>query len=178
MAETEADAFAESLAAARTQSGESLTELSRRSPVLVVFLRHAGCPFCRQALADLAERRQAITSAGAQIALVHMQSDADAARLFASYGLSDVPRISDPGQALYRAFQLPRGTAAQVAGPNVWSAGLRSLLSGNLPGIPSADVWQMPGAFLIKDGQVLRSFRAATSADRPDYVDLATCPVK
>lgn len=173
--ESQVEIAPEALARVRTQSGESLADLSRRAPVLVVFLRHSGCLFCREALADLAEQRQVISAAGAVIALVHMQPDADAAKLFARYGLEDVSRISDPGQELYRAFQLPRGNLAQVAGPRVWGTGLKSLLSGNLPGVPSADVLQMPGVFLVQDGRVLRSFRHATSGDRPDYVNLATC---
>ena len=177
MNETEIDIPVATLASAKTQTGESLADLSRSAPVLLVFLRHSGCPFCRQTLADLSEKRQAIEASGTRIVLVHMQSDADAAKLFAGYGLADVSRISDPGQELYRAFQRSRGSLAQVTGPRVWGAGLKSLLSGNLPGIPSADVLQMPGVFLVRDGRVLRSFRHATSGDRPDYVDLATCPI-
>jgi len=174
--ESEFEIAPEALERARTQSGESLADLSRRAPVLVVFLRHSGCTFCRQALADVAANRQAISSAGAQIALVHMQTEAEAAKLFASYRLDDLPRISDPAQELYRAFQLPRGSLTEVMGPGVWGAGLKSLISGHLPGIPSADVLQMPGVFLIYNGRVLRSFRHATSGDRPDYAVLATCP--
>ncbi len=176
MKSTELEIAPEVLSGAKAQTGESLAELSRRAPVLVVFLRHSGCSFCRQALADISEKRQAIAAAGVQIALVHMQSDAEAVTFFARYHLDDLPRISDPARALYRAFQLPRGSLAQVTGPGVWGAGLKSLLSGNLPGIPSADVRQLPGVFLVSDGRVLRSFRHATSGDRPDYVDLATCP--
>ena len=162
----------------RTQWGETLLEMSRRAPVLVVFLRHAGWTFCRQALADIAARRQAISTAGAQIALVHMEPEADAKKLFANFHVDDLPRISDPTQELYRAFQLRRGGLSDVMGPGVWGAGFKSLLAGHLPGIPSADVMQLPGVFLLHNGSVLRSFRHATSGDRPDYVDLATCPVK
>ena len=39
---------------ARTQQGSTLLELSKQAPVLLVFLRHTGCTFCREALADLA----------------------------------------------------------------------------------------------------------------------------
>lgn len=159
----------------RTNAGETLQELSQRSPVLVVFLRHAGCPFCRQALADLSEHRGEIASAGTSLVLVHMTSDAAAEKLFAAYGLQDVPRISDPEQRLYAAFGLSRGGLLQVAGPSVWLPGLKSLLSGNVPGIPSGDVRQMPGAFLLQNGRILRAFRPANSAERPDYCALATC---
>ena len=40
-----------------TDQGESLLELSQSSPRLVVFLRHAGCIFCRESLADLRDRQ-------------------------------------------------------------------------------------------------------------------------
>jgi hypothetical protein len=35
------------------------------------------------------------------------------------------------------------------------------------------DGFQMPGIFLLFHGEVLRSYRHQTAADRPDYVDLA-----
>lgn len=173
MTMSECEISESALSQAQTQSGETLSELSRRGPVLVVFLRHSGCTFCRQALADLAACRQAITAAGVTIALVHMDTDAAAAVLFAKYGLQDVPRISDPAQDLYRAFHLARGGVSQVVGTRVWGTGLKSLLAGHLPGVPVGDVWQMPGVFLVHNGRVLRAFRHATSGDRPDYVALA-----
>jgi hypothetical protein len=50
---------------ARCQNGESLLSLSRRRPQLVVCLRHLGCTFCRESLADLARLRSEIESTGA-----------------------------------------------------------------------------------------------------------------
>jgi hypothetical protein len=32
----------------------------------------------------------------------------------------------------------------------------------------------MPGAFLVRDGQLLKSFRHKLVSDRPDYLALAT----
>jgi peroxiredoxin len=162
---------------ARTQGNQSLAELSRQQPQLVVFLRHAGCTFCRQALDDLAKNRKAITADGTGIVLVHMEPDTIAAELFAHYGLADLPRISDPERRLYQAVGLARGGMLQVAGPDVWLPGLASLLTGHLPGIPTADVLQMPGAFLIQDGKIIRAYRNKTSAERVDYCELAAKPV-
>ena len=34
----------------RTESGKTLLELLDESPLLLVFLRHFGCSFCRQTL--------------------------------------------------------------------------------------------------------------------------------
>lgn len=166
---------AEVLQSARTQTGESLGELSGKSPVLVVFLRHCGCTFAREALADISAQRAAITAAGTAIVVVHMQTDDEARDLFSRYGLSDVLRISDPQQTLYQAFEVARGSLWQVAGPGMWWRAVGSLLKGHLIGVPNADVFQLPGAFLIHNGQIINAFRGKNSSDRPDYTQLAQC---
>lgn len=164
------------LAAAVTNSGENLAELSRGAPLLVVFLRHSGCPFCREALADIAQHRGAIQKAGVGIVLVHMFADEFAADYFAKYGLADLPRISDPDCRLYREFGLQRGTHGQVAGPRVWWRGLvATIIKRHGVGRIIGDVLQMPGAFVVHDGEIVRTFEYETSADRPDYAEFATC---
>jgi len=35
------------------------------------------------------------------------------------------------------------------------------------------DGFRMPGAFLVSSGRVVHTYRHATAADRPDYVELA-----
>lgn len=167
----------EILSAARTQTGESLDELNRRSPVLVVFLRHCGCAFAREALDDVAAQRLAISDSGTAIVLVHMQAERDAAELFKKYHVDDLPRISDPEQKLYQAFEVGRGSLWQVAGPGMWWRAVTALVSGHLPGVPNADVYQLPGAFLIHNGAIISAFRAQSSADRPDYTQVAQCPL-
>ena len=166
----------ELLDASRTQSGESLGELSRRSPVLVVFLRHCGCTFAREALDDVARQRAAITAAGVQIVVVHMQTEEEARVLFTRYGLADVLRISDPEQKLYQAFELQRGSYWQVMGPKSILRAIVSLGKGHMAAVPTADIFQLPGAFLIENGQMLNAFRAQTSSDRPDYAEIASAP--
>lgn len=152
-----------------------LLERSRRQPLLVVFLRHSGCPFCRQALADLQQQRAAIEGVGTAIVLVHMMAaPSEATAFFRAYGLDDVLAIADPEQQLYRQFEIARGRAGQFLGPAVWWRGLVcTLKEGHLPGKPQGDLSQLAGVFLIRDGEILKEFRHATSADRPDYAALA-----
>ena len=50
---------------------------------MLVFLRHFGCTFCRETLADVARHRDAIAATGAQVAFVHMSRPAEADRWFA-----------------------------------------------------------------------------------------------
>jgi len=157
-----------------SQHGQTLDELSRSQPLLVVCLRHGGCAFCREALSDVSQNRAAIEQVGTSIALVHMMSDAVAAKLFEKYDLDNLPRVSDPERQLYRAFRFKRGSIWAVMGPRVWWSGFRTtLLGGHVPGKPVGDVMQLPGALLLVDGEVRRSFHAETSADKPDYVQLS-----
>jgi hypothetical protein len=167
--------IAEALRSIRAHSGESLFELSRESALLVVFLRHGGCPFCRETLDRLKSQREEVEQAGVRPALVHMMSEEQAAQLFKNYGLDDLPRVSDPGQALFKALALHRGTTLDVMGPKVWWAGFKSvLLRGHRPGRPAGDVFQLGGAFLIRNGETIAAHRNRTSYEQPDFAALAT----
>ncbi len=167
------------LTAAVVNTGENLADLSRKRPLLVVFLRHSGCPFCREALSEIAESRRRIETAGVGIVLVHMFGEEFAAEYFAKYGLADVPRISDPQCELYSEFGLQRGSHRQVAGPAVWWRGLKAtIFKRHGVGRIIGDVLQMPGAFIVQDGQIIRTFDYKTSADRPDYCEFATSDLR
>ncbi len=164
--------------AAIDQRGVSLLEHSESAPTLVLFLRHAGCTFCREALADLRDRRDSFSSAGTRLALVHMGEDRAAGEFFAGYGLGDTPRFSDPHCRLYRSFGLSRGSLLQLFGPSVWWRGVMAgLFGGHGVGRLAGDGFQMPGAFVVYRGRIVKAFKHRTAADRPDYAELATCPM-
>jgi hypothetical protein len=159
---------------ATSQRGVTLAELSSQNPTLVVFLRHIGCTFCREALSDLAKRRSDLESHGVNLALVHMSEIPQAAQFFARYGLESAHHFSDPTCTLYRAFGLRRGTILQLFGPRVWLRGMiAGLLNRHGLGPVTGDGFRMPGVFLLEGGKVVSAFRAATAADRPDYLSIA-----
>lgn len=167
--------LAGALTRATDQHGRSLDSLSHEAPQLVVFLRHFGCTFCREALADVAAVRDRLEAAGARIALVHMAADSQARAFFERHGLSDVARVSDPERRLYRAFELGRGRLSQLFGAQVWWRGLRAgVLDGHGVGALVGDGFQMPGAFLVHEGRIVRRFVHDSAADRPDYCALVS----
>jgi len=73
--------------------------------------------------------------------------------------------IADPGQALYRAFGLARGTVAQVAGPSVWLPTIKSLLKGNGGSRPIGDPMVLAGQFIAKDGELIYAQRTTHAAE-------------
>ncbi|MCO6456680.1 MAG: redoxin domain-containing protein [Pirellulaceae bacterium] len=158
----------------RSHRGASLRDLSRQSTVMVVFLRHAGCTFCREALSDLAEQRLDLQRQGVRIAVVHMSPPLQATQLFARYGLDDVHRFSDVDCKLYRAFGLRRGRVGQLASWRVLLRGLFvAFFQGHGIGGLQGDGLQMPGVFLLRDDRIVGSYQHASAADRPDYRQLA-----
>jgi peroxiredoxin len=164
----------EALEKTYSQVGSTLGELSAKQSVLLVFLRHLGCTFCREALSDLQKQRKSLEEQGVQIALVHMSDNDTAGKAFANYGLEDVPRFSDPEQRLYRSFDLGQGSFRQLLGPAVFWRGLvAALFQRHGWGPIQGNGLRMPGVFLLREGKILMSYRHGTAADRPDYAGLA-----
>lgn len=159
-------------------TGQTLAQLSDGQRVLAVFLRHSGCTFCREALDDLSKVRPKIEASGAKIALVHMSPEDDIRPFVEKYHVADLPRFSDPQRQLYTEFDLPPARLTQLFGFKVlWRGMLSALHAGHGFGTTIKESpFQMPGTFLIENGQVLRAFRHQSPADRPDYAELA-CPV-
>ena len=158
----------------RSHRGATLKELSQGRPTLVLFLRHTGCTFCREALAMVGARRAEIERAGGEIALVHMGTPMDATIKFAEFGLEGVHRFSDPHCELYRAFGLNRGSLTQLFGWHVFLKAIVALGKGHGFGGLQGDGFRMPGVFRLRDGRIEEAFRAPTAADHPDYFAMAT----
>lgn len=143
--------------------------------MLLVCLRHLGCAFSREALADLQAQRGAIEASGAQLVIAHLEGPSTAEPLLQRYGLADVATISDPTAQVYESCGLERGDVKQLVGPRVlWRWLTAALVARRGAGWTGADVRRMPGAFLIENGRILRAFRHRTTADRPDYVSLCS----
>ncbi len=158
----------------KSQRGSTLAEISAEQPVLVVFLRHAGCTFCRESLAELAGKRRAIESRGVGLALIHMSPLMQATKAMTHYGLDDLHRFSDPECRLYRAFGLERAGFGHLFGPRIWWPAFRAaVLKGHGFGWLAGDGFRSHGAFVLHQSEVRAAFRPTTAAHRPDYVRFA-----
>ena len=166
------------LLAMRSATGDTLASLAAGGPLLLVFLRHFGCPLCQEMVADVAARRTAMAGSGTTVVFVHMHPEPQAAAFFARYGVSDLQRVSDPERTLYRAFGVPR------ARPTSWlSLGslrhyLSAIRSGHLPKLVGGDVGQMSAVVRITDGRIDRDLRDAGFDTRPDFDELLACPIR
>jgi peroxiredoxin len=161
---------------AANQDGDTLQELSWQRPLMLVFLRQFGCPFCRETLTDLRNRRVAIEDSGLRIVLVHMGTDERAAEILEEYGLGSVDRVEDPECELYRAFGLGRANFWQLFGLRVWLRVIQSaFIERNGFGPLEGDGFRMPGVFVLHRGRLVTSYRHTLVSARPDYLTLARC---
>ncbi len=159
-----------------TSTGDSLGAWSVRQPVLLVFLRHFGCTFCREALSDLSKRQKEIEGEGTRIIFVHMTDNATAEAYFQKYDLAGAVHISDPECRYYQAFGLVKGSFTQLFGLATWIRGFSAgVVSGHGIGPQIGDGFQMPGVFVIQDGEIKSSFVHELASDRPDYLNLVKC---
>jgi hypothetical protein len=170
-----ADEVALTFASIRTESGASLLSLAEASPVLLVFLRHFGCSFCRQAISDVADLRGELARRGVRPIFVHLGTPERAKPFFEYYGIGDVERVSDPEATVYRmpVFALPRmHPALTLLQPSVWVGWLKGAVFKHGIGAIKEDGHQMQGIFFLKGAKIVRQFRYKTIADEPNYLKL------
>lgn len=157
----------------------SLRELTDKRPAMVVFLRHIGCTFCREALAEIAAKRKEIEASGAAIVLVHMSPASKAAKFFERYdGLDNPPvyHISDPDRRLYAAFELSRGKLRQLFGLREFTRGFKAgIVKGHFVGLPQGDGRQLGGAFVYYRRAVVKAWRASRASDQADLSAMNSC---
>ena len=160
-----------------TSKGRTLLDASNETPVLLVFLRHFGCVFCREAMKDISKKRgEWKTNTNIEVVLVHMSDDKTAQDYFKKYNLKGVEHVSDPGCKLYAAFGLGKGSVSQLFGLKNFIRGFETTVKG----IPIrlkqiGDGFQMPGVFMLESGQIRESYIHKSAADRPDYDDIISC---
>ena len=158
------------------QNGQTVYDHSMRGDFLLIFLRHSGCTFCREAIADVVKAREELEAADVSAGFVHMGAS-ESTRWFQEYGAEDMPRFSDPQRQLYAEFELGVGSFLQLFGISSFVRGFKAaLLDRHGFGKLEGNGLQMPGAFLIRDGKVVSAFRHKNASDRPNYVEFCKLP--
>jgi thiol-disulfide isomerase/thioredoxin len=169
------DDFTKMLAAIQTESGKDLLSLTAESPVLLVFLRHFGCSFCRKAISDIAELSPELAARGVRPVFVHLGTPEIAKAHFDFYKIPEVERIHDPDAQIYRhpAFGLGRSSPwLTLVNPFVVVGWLKGAVFKHGIGKIQGDGHQMPGIFLLKGAKIERKFIYRQISDEPPYLKL------
>lgn len=140
----------------------ALSHLFAERDVVLIFLRHYGCVFCKEHVAQLR------LHGDLNVVFVSMGNQ-EQTRAFRERFRSPHRFIVDPSTALYQAFGLGRGTGKQMFNTKTFSRGFGAVLRGHFVGMPVGDPWQMPGVFVINPaGEITWEYRSVDAADNPD----------
>jgi hypothetical protein len=134
---------------------------------LLVFLRHFGCMFCRETLADLREVSE--NDSRFPDVLVFFQGTPTEGRALLRGYWPRLRAIADVGAEFYSGFGVERGGLYKMFGPAVWAAKSRAELKGHRNGERSGDIWRMPGVIMVRGTRVVWSHEYRHAGDRPDY---------
>ncbi|HRH99826.1 MAG TPA: peroxiredoxin-like family protein [Saprospiraceae bacterium] len=161
-----------------THDGVALTELCDNKKIMLVFLRHFGCIFCREALEEISRITDQLKE-NEDLVLIHM-ADAEASeKYFKRYRLENFHKVSDPDCKLYQEFGLTKGTFNQLFGFHSWIRGIEAgLIKAHGFGVQLGDGFQMPGVFVIENGKITAQFKHKLASDKPNYLALlnySTC---
>lgn len=159
------------------QNGQPIQPEDSDQPVLLVFLRHFGCVFCKETLAVLKREHKLIEKLGTKLIIVHMSDETEAGKTLERYGLGHVSRVSDSQFELYKQFGLEKGEMGQLINlKGILRMVDLLLFKGIRQSKSQGDPYQMPGAFLVQNGQIKNAFKHETASDSPDYIRLAAIP--
>jgi peroxiredoxin len=149
-----------------------------RSVLIVTFMRHFGCSFCREHLSKLSRADDRIRAAGAETIAI-FQYEAEATKAHCEGRGVPFDCLGDPLHEAYAQVELGKGNLRQMAGWRVMKKARSAYRAGGGLGKPQGiSVMQMPGTFVIgRDGRVLLPYYSETAADNPSVeTQLAAIP--
>ena len=137
-------------------------------PVVLCWLRHFGCVFCRKQAADFAKREETLDQGGVDLAFIGCGAP-PFARGFRTEYAPGCNVLSDPQRATYALIEAPRGVLATL-GPQTWGARVSLWRAGMRQGpVGQGDRLQMGGVLVVAPGDtVAYRFVSRSASDQPD----------
>ncbi len=157
-----------------TDGRVELRERWRQGPLVVMFMRHFGCAFCREQLIKVGRAQDEFAAAGAGVVAI-FQYSAEATRDFCASRKVPFDCLGDPLREAYGEVEVGRGGRDQVLGRRIARKYLGTIVRSRVVGGGSqgGDMQQLPGTFVISArGRVVFAHYAVSSADNPPVADL------
>ncbi|HXD56988.1 MAG TPA: peroxiredoxin-like family protein [Thermoleophilaceae bacterium] len=144
-----------------------LSERWTRQPLVIAFMRHFGCAFCREHLIQLGRGYEELRAAGGEVVAIFQYRAEPTVSFCHSRGVP-FECLGDPSRAGYRAVGLERGERREYIGLNVYRNWFRAAKVGAYVGKPVGDVAQRPGTFVVDTGgTVVFAHYNRSSPDNP-----------
>ena len=152
------------------RSWKNLYECSWEYPLVVIFLRHFGCSFCKETLFGLKTHSQSIQKLGARTVIVHMAEHSEGQKVMEEYGLHETLHISDKDGIYYKYFGLPLGRLHNLFNLRVLIKSLILVSKGrSLPQGVQGNPFQLSGVFIVKNGKIEYASEGIEVTDTPNW---------
>ncbi len=150
------------------RGSESLSPRWRDGPLVITFMRHFGCTFCREHLEHLKCSYEEIRAAGGDVVAV-FQYGAQATADFRLTRQLPFECVGDPLRAGYAALDVRRGRPLELFGWGVIKRVIPAVrTAGGTYRPQGADVTQLPGTFVVApSGRLVLSHYSRNAADNP-----------
>jgi peroxiredoxin len=138
-------------------SAVRLGSLWASRPVVLVFVRHWGCLFCKEQVADFAARRADFEAAGADVVVIGHGEVKDAATFAASFA-PGMRVLTDTTRAAYCAVGMKRGLRTSMS-VGVVTRAARAMGQGFRQSRTQGDPLQQGGVVVVgRDGATRYTF--------------------
>ena len=146
----------------------------QRGPLVVMFMRHFGCAFCREHLIKMGRALADFEAAGAEVVAI-FQYSAEATRDFCRAARSRSTASATRCGRRTRRSRSARGTRKQSLNRRIarryFSVLAKERVIGG--GAQGGDMLQLPGTFVVgSDGRVRFAHYAVSSADTAPVADV------
>ncbi|MDZ7728736.1 MAG: peroxiredoxin-like family protein [Dehalococcoidia bacterium] len=149
--------------AASTRMGDLWAE----QPVVLVLIRHFGCLFCKEQVAELSKVTDRIHAAGGELVIVGNGGPEHVQWFVEDFGVQ-TPVYTDPEAQAYRAVGAKRGLLTAM-NPGSIRAALGARRKGYKQTQTMGDAWQQGGVFIIlPDGSMPFRYVSDYAGDHPD----------
>jgi hypothetical protein len=140
-------------------------------PAVIVWLRHFGCVFCREQVAEIRASRVDIEALGGGIAFIG-NGTPRAAEWFQKRFAADSTVLTDPDLASYEAIGARSGLLSTL-GPGAWGAGIRAFRSGARQSTSKGHAYQQGGLVVMAPAnKVLYQHISLAAGDHPPVADV------
>jgi peroxiredoxin len=146
--------------------GETISLSSLRGhKVVVIFLRHLGCPICRMELAELQRRHGELAAKNAEV-IVFVESADESVAEFAKRDDVKFRLVGDPEKRVYAQWGVERGKLAAYLAPGAMLTALKATVRGHMHGRCEGSELQLPGDFIVdEEGNVAFAHRGRHIGD-------------
>jgi peroxiredoxin len=150
-----------------------LESFLRQRPTLLTFLRHFGCPFCRDWMKQLQTHHAELDALGVQVLAVAM-GEPKHARRYCGDLAPNLTCFTSTDHQPYFDYGLSLAGIGQVLNLNAAQNAIKVIIGkGTMGGPIIGDPRMLPGSFLIDSQGVVRwAFYAADVSEQPDMTDL------